>query len=255
MTLVTGASTGIGRELAKLSAERGRGVVLLARSEDKLAALGKELQASHGVHVETLVQDLSVPGAVEATFDAIRAKGIEVDRLINNAGFGSLGAFHEAELETELEMLRLNVVALTELTHRFLGPMIARGRGRVLNVASTAAFQPGPFMAVYYASKAYVLSFSEAVAEELRGTGVTVTALCPGPTRTEFQARAHMESSALLRLGMQDARSVATVGFRAMEKGKVVAIPGLTNRLAAWSVRFSPRAAVRRVVRRLNLGN
>ncbi len=169
--------------------------MLLARSQDKLEALGKTLQDRNSVRVEIVARDLAAPNAVEGTRSEVEGRGLEIGTLINNAGFGNLGGFHETALELQLSMLRLNIEALTELTHRFLPPMIARGRGQILNVASTAALQPGPFMAVYYATKAYVLSFSEAIAEELRGTGVTVTALCPGPTRTEFQARANMGGS------------------------------------------------------------
>jgi uncharacterized protein len=251
-TLVTGASTGIGRELARIAAARGRDVILVARTEAKLAELSKELQSSHGIRTEVIALDLSAPEAPSALDQEITRRGLEVDTLVNNAGFGSLGAFHEIPLDTQLEMLRLNVVALTHITRLFLPGMVHRRRGRILNVASTAGLQPGPLMAVYYASKAYVLSFSEAIAEELRGTGVTVTALLPGPTRTKFQARAEMEGSGLVRLGMASARSVAEVGYRAMEAGRVVVIPGVFNRILALSVRVSPRWLVRRIAKRLN---
>jgi short-subunit dehydrogenase len=184
----------------------------------------------------------------------LKKREIEVEALINNAGFGSLGPFQETPVDLQLEMLRLNVVALTHLTHLFLAPMLARRRGRILNVASTAGLQPGPYMAVYYASKAYVLSFSEALAVELRGTGVTSTALLPGPTRTEFQSRASMGDSRLIRFGMADARSVSEAGYRGMEAGKAVVIPGVTNKLGSLLVRVSPRAAVRQVVSWLNRG-
>ena len=254
-TLVTGASTGIGRELATLCAAHKRNLVLVARSEDKLLSLAESLRSEHGVRVEVLVQDLSEPGAAEKTRAEVAARGLDVDALINNAGFGYLGSFQQAETGNQLEMVQLNIMALTHLTRLFLPNMVEHGRGRILNVASTASFQPGPFMAVYYATKAYVLSFSEALTEELRGTGVTVTALCPGVTATEFQARAKMADSGLIRFGMQDASFVAKVGYRAMVKGKAVAIPGLVNRFLVLLVRLSPRFAVRRVVRHLNLGN
>lgn len=253
-TLVTGASTGIGRELARIAASRGSHVILVARSADKLSELAKDLRAIAGVEAEVIALDLGLPEAPGALEREVTRRGLVVDTLVNNAGFGSLGPFHEASLATQLEMVRLNIEALTALTGLFLPPMVRRGRGRILNVASTAALQPGPLMAVYYASKAYVLSFSEAIAEELRGTGVTVTALLPGPTRTEFQARAEMEGSGLVRLGLASARSVAEVGYRAMEAGRVVVIPGLFNRMLALSVRVSPRSMVRRVVKRLNRG-
>ena len=254
-TLVTGASTGIGRELATLCAAHKRNLVLLARSEDKLSSLAESLRSEHGVRVEVLVQDLSEPDAAEKTRAEITSRGLDVGALINNAGFGYLGPFQQAESSNQLEIVLVNITALTHLTRLFLPDMVARGRGQILNIASTAAFQPGPFMAVYYATKAYVLSFSEALTEELRGTGVTVTALCPGVTATGFQARARMADSGLIRLGTQDARFVAEVGYRAMVKGKAVAIPGRLNRFLALLVRLSPRFAVRRVVRRLNLGH
>lgn len=253
-TLVTGASTGIGRELAELCAAGGSDVALLARSEDKLEALAESLRSRYRVNAEVLVQDLEEPDAAERTWAELRARGLEIDALINNAGYGYFGAFHEAEATNQLNMVQLNILALTHLTRLALPEMVARGRGRILNVASTAAFQPGPFMAVYYATKAYVLSFSEALTEELRGSGVTVTALCPGVTDTSFFARARAADSRFIRFGMQDPRSVAKVGYHAMIKGKAVAIPGLANYLLTLLVRVSPRFAVRRVVRYLNLG-
>lgn len=251
-TLVTGASSGIGRELAILSAERRRNVILVSRGEERLASLASDLRSRHAVDAVVIPKDLSEPEAPPKLFAEVERRELAVDALVNNAGFGTHGPFHETSVDTQLEMLRLNVTALTHLTHLFLPRMLRAGRGRILNVASTAAFQPGPLMAVYYASKAYVLSFSEALAEELRGSGVTVTALCPGPTRTEFQARARMEESNLVRFGLADARSVAEAGFRAMESGRAVVVPGLANRLLALSVRLSPRALVRRIVKQIN---
>lgn len=253
VTVITGASTGIGRELASLCAQSGLHLVLVARHKDRLDQVATELSSRHGIRTTTLAIDLAEPRGVTTLAAAIEGDDLEVDMLINNAGFGDLGPFHETDSRTQLEMLQLNVTAVTELTRALLPDMIRRGRGHILNVASTAAFQPGPFMAVYYASKAYVLSFSEALSEETRGTGVSVTALCPGPTKTEFQSRANMEGSRLVRLGLQDARSVAAVGYRAMMKGRAVAIPGFANKLLALSVRVSPRFLVRRVVRFLNL--
>lgn len=251
-SLITGASTGIGKELARIAAAHGRSVILVARSEDKLAELAKELRANDGVEAEVLALDLALPESPGSLEQEVTRRGLQVDALVNNAGFGSHGPFHEASLQNQLEMLRLNVEALTHLTRLFLPAMVRRGRGRILNVASTAALQPGPLMAVYYASKAYVLSFSEAVAEELRGTGVTVTALLPGPTRTEFQVRAGTAGTGLMRLGMASARSVAEAGYRGMEAGRAVVIPGFVNNLLALSVRLSPRWLVRRMVKRIN---
>ena len=254
-TLVTGASTGIGRELALIAASKGCSLVLVARSEDKLSELAREVREAHGVHAEVVALDLSDPEAPAALFREMKRRDVEIEVLINNAGFGSLGPFHETTIERQLSMLRLNVIALTHLTHLFLPPMLERRRGRILNVASTAGLQPGPWMAVYYASKAYVLSFTEAIAEELRGTGVTSTALLPGPTSTQFQSRAEMAGSRLIRLGMADARSVAEAGYRGMEAGRAVVIPGISNKALSLVVRLSPRWAVRRVVSWLNRSN
>ncbi|HXV61300.1 MAG TPA: SDR family oxidoreductase [Vicinamibacteria bacterium] len=252
LTLVTGASSGIGRELAILAGEKGRGVILVARRAERLETLAGRLRDSYGVRAETIVLDLAAPDSPERLHQEVVKRRLDVDALINNAGFGNLGAFHETPLPTLLDMVQLNVTALTHLTHLFLPGMLARKRGAILNVASTAALQPGPLMAVYYATKAYVLSFSEAITEELKDTGVTVTALCPGPVRTEFQARAGTEGSNLVRLGIMDARTAAAAGYRAMEKGRPVVIPGTLNRIGALAVRLSPRAVVRPLVKRLN---
>jgi short-subunit dehydrogenase len=250
--LITGASSGIGLELARVAAAKGRSLILVARSGDRLAELARSLAAEHRIEAEAIPLDLGLPESPAALFEETSRRGRKVSALVNNAGFGSVGLFHEIPLDRQLEMLRLNIVALTHLTHLFLPAMVSRREGRVLNVGSTAGLQPGPLMAVYYASKAYVLSFSEALTEELRGTGVTVTALLPGPTRTDFQQRAGMAGSRLTRIGMADARPVAELGYRAMEEGRAVAIPGLANRLLALTVRVSPRAFVRKVAKRLN---
>lgn len=243
--LVTGASGGIGLELARLLAADGHDLVLVARSAGKLDELAAELAAER---TRVIVADLSRPDAAAA----IHAEVPEVDVLVNNAGVGDFGAFVDADLSKTLAMIQLNVTSLTELTHRYLPGMAARGSGRILNVASTAAFQPGPLMAVYYASKAYVLSFSEALAEELRSTGVTVTAFCPGPTASGFQAGAEMESSKLVQgRTLPTAAAVARSGHAAMLAGKVVSVPGARNKVLVSSVRFSPRPVVRRLVHKL----
>lgn len=249
--LITGASSGIGYELALLCAQDGFDCVLVARSQDKLSELAKRLEDEYHVKILVLAKDLSRPTAVDEIYEEVTAASLTPDVLINNAGFPVFGLFWETDLNTELEMLQVNVVALTALTKLFLKAMVVRKSGRILNLASTAAFEPGPLMAVYYASKAYVLSFSEAIANELRGTGVTVTALCPGPTRTGFQKRGALEDSRLVQGKIADSRSVALAGYRGMMAGKMIVIPGFSNKLIPWVVRLSPRSVVPRVVRRL----
>jgi short-subunit dehydrogenase len=244
--LITGASSGLGREFARLAAQEGHDVVLVARSESKLRELARELSTAHQVGAHVVTADLSQPEAPDTIVAAVNRLGLAIDFLINNAGFGSTGAFLELELAREIEMIDLNVRALTALTHHFAKPMVARGFGRIMNIASTAGFQPGPFMATYYASKAFVVSFSEALAFELRGTGVTVTCHCPGATATEFASTAGNDKTKLFqRKGVADAREVALHGYRAMMKGQVLAIQGALNWMGVEAVRFAPRAAVR----------
>jgi short-subunit dehydrogenase len=190
--LITGASGGIGLDLARLFAEGGYDVVLVARTESKLKELATELASKHGVSARAVAADLADPAAPAQLMERLKAEGVQVDVLVNNAGYGGYGTFAETELDAELKMIQLNISALTALSKAVLPGMLARKSGRILNVASTAAFQPGPLMAVYYATKAYVLSFSEALANETKGTGVTVTCLCPGPTKTGFQQQAKM---------------------------------------------------------------
>ncbi|HEX7312682.1 MAG TPA: SDR family oxidoreductase [Pyrinomonadaceae bacterium] len=247
--LVTGASGGIGEELARLFAADGHDLVLVARSRDKLARLAEELKGKHGVAARVLAADLARPESPREIFDELQGAGVGVDALVNNAGFGSYGLFAETDLKSELDLLQVNVVALTHLTKLFLPGMLARRRGYVMNVASTAAFQPGPLMAVYYASKAYVLSLSEALTNECAGTGVTVSALCPGPTATGFVAAAGMGDSKLFDRAVMDARTVAVDGYRGLLAGKTIVIPGFRNNLLARSIGFFPRNLVTKVVR------
>lgn len=248
--LVTGASSGIGLELARILAEHSYDVVLVARRGDVLERIAAELRATHGISATALPLDLSRSDAPGELARTLHERGIAVDVLVNNAGFGTRGQFTETSLDTELAMIQVNVSALTALTKLFLPTMVQRGHGRIMNVASTAAFQPGPMMAVYYATKAYVLSFSQAVAEEVRDTGVTITALCPGPTHTNFAKVAHMGTSRLFRSGLvMQSYPVARAGFDGMMRGERVVIPGLVNRIAALGATLAPRGLVTRLSR------
>ncbi len=251
--LITGASSGIGRELAFLFARDGSHLVLVARRKERLEAVASELKQQYGVQALILPADLSQREAPQQIARTLEEQGVEIDVLVNNAGFGLRGAFVDLELERQLQMIRVNVTALTHLTGLFLPGMFRRGRGGVLNVASTAAFQPGPYMAVYYATKAYVLSFTEALHEELQGTGIQVTCLAPGATRTEFARVAHMESTLLFKLRPMDAGAVAEAGYRGFRAGKRLVIPGFRNKLGAFLVRFTPRGLILKVVKQLQV--
>jgi uncharacterized protein len=248
--LITGASGGIGYELARLFAADRHNLVLVARSGDKLTQLADELQRQFGISATPVAIDLSAPPAPQFLFDQLQREGVAVDFLINNAGYGKLGPFAEVPLQESLGQIQLNVTALTALTKLFLGPMLEQRSGRIMNVASTAGFQPGPLMAVYYASKAYVISLSEAIANELQGSGVTVTCLCPGATDTGFARRAGNDRSRLFQqVAPMDAKTVARDGYRGMMKGKTLVISGLRNWLLAESVRFAPRKMVTAISR------
>jgi uncharacterized protein len=249
--LITGASFGIGLELARIFARENHNLVLVARSADRLRQLASELEKAHGTRSLILAVDLTEPGASTYVLDQTARADVVVDVLVNNAGFGQYGLFAESDLEECLRQIQLNVTTLTHLTRLYLPEMIGRGSGRILNVASTAAFQPGPLMAAYYATKAYVLHFSEAIANELQGTGVTVTCLCPGPTATEFQKRANIAGIRLTKYGCMDAPTVAEDGYRALMAGKPVVISGFKNWLVAQSIRFAPRRMATAVARKL----
>jgi hypothetical protein len=247
--LITGASGGIGYELGKLFARDHHNLVLVARSADRLSEVAAELSHFGGT-VRTVALDLATLPAPKFLFDQLNRENIAVDILINNAGFGAFGEFAAMPEEEILGQIQLNITALTHLTRLFLAPMLTRRRGRIMNVASTAAFQPGPLMAVYYATKAYVLSFSEALANELRGSGVTMTCFCPGATNTGFAKRAGNEESRLFKqIGGMNAEIVARDGYRGLMKGKTVVISGTHNWLVAESVRFAPRKMVTAVSR------
>lgn len=248
--LVTGASSGIGLELAREFAKHRIDVILVARSQQKLSLLAAELEKTHGITTHILAVDLSRPGAAKRIFEWCENEKLSIDYLVNNAGFGEFKLFSESEWEVQEQMINLNITALTQLTHLFLPQMIERKSGRILNLASTAAFQPGPTMSVYYASKAFVLHFSEAIANELKPHGISVTALCPGPTSSGFQEAADLHESKLVKgRKLPSSSSVARYGFRAMMRGKTVAIHGWLNYLLANSVRFTPRSLVVRITR------
>jgi uncharacterized protein len=249
--LVTGASGGIGAELARELARHGHDLVLAARSVEKLEAGAAALAKEFGVAAVALRADLADPAGPQQLTAALRQRSLDIDVLVNNAGVGMHGAFAEADVAAQLKLLQLNVVSLTQLTRLLLPAMLARRAGRVMNVASTAAFVPGPFMAVYYASKAYVLSLSVALANELGGTGVTVTALCPGPTRTGFDAAAGVTGTKLFRVGVMKADEVARVGYAGMMAGRPIVVPGVRNRLLAGSSGLAPRTVTARIARAL----
>lgn len=246
--LITGASSGIGRELAIVFAQNGHNLVLVARNEARLSALAGELHSTNKIETKIVTQDLDEPGAASKIFQVIREIPISV--LVNNAGFGSYGAFAQSDLASQTSMMQVNMLALVQLTHLFVRPMVAKGAGRILNVASTAAFQPGPMINVYYATKAFVYSFSYALADELVGTGVSVTVLCPGLTRTEFQERAHLSSSG--GWPMMSAHSVAVEGYRGLMKGKRVVIPGMLNKIASFVAKRAPARITSAVVRKIH---
>lgn len=249
--LITGASSGIGYDLAQIMATEFD-LIVTARNQKKLEQLAQELQTRHGNHVHVIPADLAKPDAPGNIFAEIDRRALRVDALINNAGFGAYGEFRSTPLEDELQMIQVNVTALTHLTKLALPKMLERKHGRILNVASTAGFQPGPLMAVYYATKAYVISFSEAIDNELKGSGVTVSCLCPGPTATEFASRADMEKSRLFLLGRMRSQDVARAGYKGMIRGKRLVIPGVKNKMMMESVRFTPRKLVTAIARTLN---
>ncbi|QTL02339.1 SDR family NAD(P)-dependent oxidoreductase [Aquabacter sp. L1I39] len=247
LALVTGASSGIGLEFARLLARDGFRLILLARDNRRLAAAARAIAPVPG-GIELMAVDLSDREAVEDLCGRLAA--LELDVLVNNAGFGAYGPFDEIDGALEADMIAANVTALTLITKAVLPGMVARGQGRIVNVASTAAFAPGPFAAVYSATKAYVLSLSEALAEELRDTRIRVTALCPGPTDTAFVERAGMGRTRVFKGPVASAKMVAEAGYAAMLSGRPVAVVGLANRLMTFAVRFAPRALVARLARR-----
>jgi len=255
VALVTGASGGIGEAFAECLAADGYALVLVARSETELSRVSGLITSRHDLPVATVATDLTRPDAIGDILAALEARGAQPDIVVNNAGSGLQGPAAELDLDRQLAMVDLNCRAVTALSLRFIGAMRARGRGGIINVASTASFLPGPNMAVYYATKAYVLSLSEALSGELAGTGVTVTAVCPGPTRTGFQAAAGMTGSRLVRFAsMMSAHRVAELGYAGFKRGSRVVVPGLGNRLVGWAAPFVPRAILLPSVRFLQSG-
>ena len=251
-TLITGASSGIGAALAWQAAAAGHDLVLTARRGYLLTELAEALTARHGGRVLTVEADLSLPDGADRLVNEVLASGWRVDHLINNAGLGASGPVAGLPPGRLHELLQVNLVSLTALTRLLLPSMLARGAGGILNVASLAAFQPGPDMAAYYASKAYALSLSEALHEETRGSGVRVSCLCPGPTSTGFALEATMEDSLLFRFGLMTAESVAKEGWKGFSRGKRVIIPGWKNKLIAGLGRLTPHTVSLRVIRRLH---
>jgi uncharacterized protein len=252
IALITGASGGIGKGLAEEFAQNGYHVILAARSVNKLQALADDLSKKYKVSALPIAADLEAVDGAAKLYAEIQSRGLRISALVNNAGYGLYGEFKDSKLDGELKMMQLNMNALVTLSKLFMPDLIAT-RGKLLNVASTAAFQPGPYMAVYYATKAFVLSFSEAIASELVGTGVTVTALCPGPTASGFQDKAAMHDSALVKgKRLPTADEVAAAGYQALQRGQRVYIPGIMNWLMAQSVRFTPRNMVTWLVKQMS---
>ncbi|MBN1634305.1 MAG: SDR family oxidoreductase [Ignavibacteria bacterium] len=248
--LITGASGGIGFEMARIFAKNNTNLILVARNKNKLDELKNELENQFGVSVYTIGKDLSSRESARELYEETKKQNIPVEYLINNAGFGDFGMFTDTDWDKEERMINLNIKTLTLLTKLCIRDMAERGSGKIMNVASTAAFQPGPLMAVYCSTKSYVLNFSQAINNEVKSRGVTVTALCPGPTESGFQDASGMkESKIVTKLKMPSSKTVAEYGYKAMMKGKPVAIHGFINRMLALSVRFMPRNVVVKVTR------
>lgn len=250
--LITGASSGIGLELAKLCARDGYNLLLISRNNVRLIKIAQDLEKQYGIKVLFSALDLAKSDAANHILNLIDERGIEIEILINNAGFGTSGPFMEADIKEQVAMIQLNIVTLTLLTRLIGASMVKRGSGKILNNASVAAYFSGPLMAVYYASKAYVLSLSEALAEELINTGVTVTALCPGPTKTNFQTRAELSKAKLFNSNIMEAVTVAQIGYRAMMQGKRVVIPGIINQIEVFFSRLVPRWLSAKIIKDLH---
>jgi short-subunit dehydrogenase len=250
--LITGASSGLGLELARLFARDGHDLVVVARRREQLEALATRLAAEHGVAARVIAEDLADPIAPRRIFEELKDRRIDVEFLVNSAGFGALGPFAESELGRQLAMVQVNATSLMHLTHLFLPAMVARRSGRILNIGSTAGFQPGPNMSVYYATKAFVNSFTEALVYELRGTGVSATVSCPGATATEFSKVSGTAESRLFHLGATSPEFVAAHAYRAMMAGKAMSLPGWRAKLGLQMLRIGSRGSVRTFTAGLN---
>jgi len=251
VALITGASSGIGKDLAQIHAEKGGDLIIIARREEKLNTLKQELESTYDTEVRVVVKDLTNSNACEDIYSEVSESGIEVEYLINNAGFGGHGKFHEQYPDYQQQMIDLNIKALTKLTRLFLPEMVERNSGRIMQVASTAGLIPGPLQAVYFATKSYVLSLSQAIAEEVSDTNVTCTALCPGATETEFVEQANLEGTNLIESGMEKSRSVAEKGYNAMVKGKLIEITDIKLKITLdWIVPLMPRKMVLKTARK-----
>lgn len=249
--LITGASSGIGWELAKLFAGDKSDLVLVARRKERLDALAEELKDEFGVDVYVLPKDLSDPEAPKEIFEELKAAGIDVDVVVNNAGFGLRGPFANIDMDGQIDMVQVNVVALTHLTRLFLPGIIERGRGGILNVGSLAGFQPGPNLAVYYATKAYVLSLTEAISEEITNPNIKISCLAPGPVKTEFGEKSALDDSLLFKMSLMDVGPVVREGYEGFRQGKVIVLPGIKQKLIPVLLRFTPRFLVRKIVKSL----
>jgi len=250
--LITGASSGIGMGLAKLFAADGSDLVLVARREDRLNELAEELKSEHGIEVHVLPKDLSKKTSPKEIFNHLKKEKIEIDVLVNNAGFGSRGMVSELDTDLQVDMVQVNVAALTHLTSLFLPGIIERGQGGILNVGSLAGFQPGPNLAVYFATKAYVLSFTEALAEEISNPNIKISCFAPGPVKTEFGEKSDLEDSLLFKLSLMDLEPAVKAGYEGFRKGKTIVIPGLKQQIVPFLNRFTPRLIVRKIAKKLN---
>ncbi|MFA9408088.1 MAG: SDR family NAD(P)-dependent oxidoreductase [Candidatus Dadabacteria bacterium] len=250
--LITGASSGLGMELAKLFAADGSDLVLVARREERLIELADELKSEHGIEVHVLPKDLSKKTAPKEIFSHLNKENIEIDVVVNNAGFGNKGQIADLDTDLQLDMIQVNLVALTHLTRLFITGIIERGYGGILNVGSLAGFQPGPNLAVYYATKAYVLSFTEALAEEISNPNIKISCLAPGPVKTEFGEKSDLEDSLLFKLSLMEMAPVVKAGYEGFRKGQTIIIPGLKQQIVPFLNRFTPRLLVRKIAKKLN---